>query len=174
MVREPDATMEPAPQDMQLMSKHRVFSFKPQLRLEGRGQNGKNETEQPDHSASLSDSITASTRIRFSVHTRIAYGPFNNRPCDARDDRDGTGLGSAAPAPSASHLAGDGFRRVGGSEGHRCRASRETLHAGSTCQRDRAPLAEVKDCHLSSSALHAQKFHGSRKTLLLHSFGIQA
>jgi hypothetical protein len=27
------------------------------------------ETEQPDHSASLGDSITSSTRIGFSVHT---------------------------------------------------------------------------------------------------------
>jgi hypothetical protein len=69
MVREPDATMQPAPQHNQLLSKHRVLSFKPQLRLEWRGQDGQNETEQPDHSASLGDSITASTRIRFSVHT---------------------------------------------------------------------------------------------------------
>jgi hypothetical protein len=69
MVREPDATMEPAPHDIQLMSKHRVLSFKPQLRLEWRGQDGQNETKQPDHSASLGDSITASTQIRFSVHT---------------------------------------------------------------------------------------------------------
>src|SRR5471032_850480 len=69
MVREPDATMQPTPQDDQLMSKHRVLSLKPQLRLEWRGQDGQNETEQPDHSASLSDSITSSTRIRFSVHT---------------------------------------------------------------------------------------------------------
>src|SRR5258707_15874180 len=29
MVREPDATMQPAPQDNQLMSKDRVLSFKP-------------------------------------------------------------------------------------------------------------------------------------------------
>jgi hypothetical protein len=29
MVREPDATMQPTPQDIQLMSKHRVLSFKP-------------------------------------------------------------------------------------------------------------------------------------------------
>jgi hypothetical protein len=50
------------------MSKHRVLSFKPQL-LEWRGQDGQNETKQPDHSASLGDSITSSTRIRFSVHT---------------------------------------------------------------------------------------------------------
>src|ERR1700738_3811717 len=69
MVREPDATMQPTPQDNQLMSKHRVLSFKPQLRLEWRGQDGQNETGQPDHSASLVDSITSSTRIRFSVHT---------------------------------------------------------------------------------------------------------
>jgi SAM-dependent methyltransferase len=34
-----------------------------------RGQDGQNETEQPDHSANLGDSITASTRVRFSVHT---------------------------------------------------------------------------------------------------------
>ena len=34
MVREPDATMQPAPQDNQLMSKRRVLSLKPQLRLE--------------------------------------------------------------------------------------------------------------------------------------------
>src|ERR1700730_12456252 len=65
MVRKPDATMQPAPQDHQLMSKHRVLSLKPQLRLERRGQDGQSETEQPDHSASLGDSITASTRIGF-------------------------------------------------------------------------------------------------------------
>src|SRR6266705_2977478 len=46
-----------------------VLSFKPQLRLEWRGQDGQSETEQPDHSASLGDSIKSSTRIRFSVHT---------------------------------------------------------------------------------------------------------
>src|SRR5205809_228394 len=51
------------------MSKHRVLGFKPQLRLERQGQDGQNETEQPNHSASLGDSITSSTRMRFSVHT---------------------------------------------------------------------------------------------------------
>jgi ribose 1,5-bisphosphokinase PhnN len=51
------------------MPRHRVLSFKPDLRLEWRGQDGQNETEQSDHSASLGDSITSSTRIRFSVHT---------------------------------------------------------------------------------------------------------
>jgi hypothetical protein len=68
-VRQPDAAVQPTLQDNQLMSKHGVLSFKPQLRLEWRGQNVQNETEQPDHSASLGDSITSSTRIRFSVHT---------------------------------------------------------------------------------------------------------
>src|SRR6266487_6550884 len=72
MVRQPDATMQPTPQDNQLMSKHRVLSFKPQLRLERRGQDGQNETEQPDHTASLGDSITSSTQIRFSVHTSLS------------------------------------------------------------------------------------------------------
>jgi hypothetical protein len=51
IVREPDATMQPTPQDIQLMSKHRVLSFKPQLRLEWQGQDGQHETKQPDHSA---------------------------------------------------------------------------------------------------------------------------
>jgi hypothetical protein len=60
MVREPDATMQPAPQDSQLMSKHRVLGFKPQLRLERRGQDGQSEAEQLDHPARLGDSITAS------------------------------------------------------------------------------------------------------------------
>src|SRR5271168_4548483 len=75
MVREPDATRQPTPQDNQLMSKHRVLSLKPQLRLERRGQDGQNETEQPDHSASLGDSITSSTQIRFSVHTGLTNSP---------------------------------------------------------------------------------------------------
>ena len=34
MVREPDATVQAAPQHIQLVSTHRVLSFKPQLRLE--------------------------------------------------------------------------------------------------------------------------------------------
>jgi hypothetical protein len=57
--------------------------LKPQLRLEWRGQDGQNETEQPDHSASLGDSITSSTRIRFSVHTSYQSStrptPLQNR-----------------------------------------------------------------------------------------------
>src|SRR6202171_3672271 len=40
----------------------------------GTHKDGQNETEQPDHSASLVDSITSSTRIRFSVHTAATRG----------------------------------------------------------------------------------------------------
>ena len=65
--------MQPTPQNNQLMSKHRVLSLKPQLRLEWRGQDGQSETEQPDHSASLGDSITSSTRMRFSAHTACKF-----------------------------------------------------------------------------------------------------
>jgi hypothetical protein len=72
MVREPDATLQPTPQDHQLLSKRRVLGFKPQPRLERRGQNRQHETEQPDHPASLGDSITSSTRTGFSVHTASA------------------------------------------------------------------------------------------------------
>src|ERR1700693_5931435 len=69
MVRQPNATMQLATQDIQLVSKHSVLSFKPQLRLEWRAQGGQDETEYPDHSSSLDDSVASSTRIRFSVHT---------------------------------------------------------------------------------------------------------
>ena len=81
MVREPNATMRLAPQDIQLVSKHRVLSLKPQLRLEWRGQNGQNETEQPDHSANLGDSITASTRkgFRYTQAEQFAPAPGENK-----------------------------------------------------------------------------------------------
>src|SRR5258708_30410818 len=82
IVREPDATRQPTLQDNQLMSKHRVLSFKPQLRLEWRGQDGQYETEQPDHSASLGDSITSSKPIRFSVHTRGQDGQNETKQPD--------------------------------------------------------------------------------------------
>src|SRR5258708_23157257 len=68
-VCELDTATHLAPQNNQLMPKHRVLSFKPDLRLEWRGQDGQNETEQSDHSASLGDFVTSSTRIEFSVHT---------------------------------------------------------------------------------------------------------
>ncbi|MGX9429601.1 MULTISPECIES: hypothetical protein [Bradyrhizobium] len=68
MVREPDATLQPPPQDHQLMSKRRVLSFKLQPRPERRGHDGQHEIEKPDHPATLAESVTSSTRTRFSVH----------------------------------------------------------------------------------------------------------
>jgi hypothetical protein len=88
MVRQADATMQPAPQDIQLMSKHRVLNLKPQLRLEWRSQDGQSETEQPDHSASLGDSIAPSTRIRFSVHTTASTERlYRNAVTDSQNGR---------------------------------------------------------------------------------------
>jgi hypothetical protein len=58
------------------MSKHRVLGFKPQLRLEWRGHDGQDETELPDHSASLGDSVASSTRIGFLVHTGYYLWPY--------------------------------------------------------------------------------------------------
>jgi hypothetical protein len=46
-VREPDATLEPAPQTSQLMPKYRVLSLKPHLRLDWRGQDGQDEHRSP-------------------------------------------------------------------------------------------------------------------------------
>jgi hypothetical protein len=95
MVREPDATLQPQPQHHQLMSKRRVLGFKPQRRLERRGQDGQHETEQPDHPASLGDSNTSPTRTRFSVHT-------TRRSSRARSARDW----KRAQALMASHIRG--------------------------------------------------------------------
>ena len=53
IVRKPDTALEPAPQNNQLMPKHRVLSLKPHLRLDWRGQDGQDEKQKPDHSASL-------------------------------------------------------------------------------------------------------------------------
>jgi hypothetical protein len=50
------------------MSERGIFGLKPDLRLEWRSQGGQYETQKPDHSASLGDSVTPSTRIGFSVH----------------------------------------------------------------------------------------------------------
>src|SRR5258708_3537673 len=74
-----DAPAQLAPQNDQLMSERGIFGLKPDLRLEWRGQGGQNETQKPDHSASLGDSITSSTRIAFSVHT-IAKPRFTRPP----------------------------------------------------------------------------------------------
>jgi hypothetical protein len=47
MVREPDVTMQPTPQDDQLMSKHRVLSFKPQLDLNGEARTARTKQSSP-------------------------------------------------------------------------------------------------------------------------------
>src|ERR1700674_5902307 len=70
MVREPDATMQPALQDDQLMPKHRVLSLEPHLRLERRGHSGQDETEKSDHSASLGNFIASSTRTHTAPPPR--------------------------------------------------------------------------------------------------------
>ena len=52
------------------MSQRRVLGFKPQLRLEWRGQDGQSEAEQPDHPASLGDSNAASHSNQvFGTHS---------------------------------------------------------------------------------------------------------
>src|SRR5216684_1083302 len=71
-----DAPTQLAPQNNQLMSERGIFGLKPDLRLERRGQDGENETEQPDHSTSLGDSITSSTRIKvFGTHRASSLTP---------------------------------------------------------------------------------------------------
>src|ERR1700746_3536831 len=87
--------MQPAPQDIQLMSKHRVLSIKPQLRLEWRDQDGQNEKEQPYHSASLGDSIAPSRRIGFSVHMSLPRSRLSR-------DRAPSLPGSASLSPVSS------------------------------------------------------------------------
>src|SRR5882672_3963387 len=103
MVREPNATMQPTPQDIQLMSKRRVLSFKPQLRLEWRGQDGQSETEQSDHSASLGDSITSSTRIKFSVHTAMSSRQRQGLVATISIERRNLGSHSEEPEPTSRH-----------------------------------------------------------------------
>jgi hypothetical protein len=77
LVRDPDTTTQRAPQDHQLMPKHRILGFKPQPRLERGGEDGQRETEKPDHPAGLGDFVTSSTRTRLSVRTADRC---NNKP----------------------------------------------------------------------------------------------
>src|ERR1035441_85309 len=72
VVRQPDPAPHLAPQNDQLTAERRILSFKPALRLEWYGQESKKYTQQPEHWVSIGDSITPSTQIRFSVHTRVA------------------------------------------------------------------------------------------------------
>src|SRR5258707_12313919 len=71
LVCEPNATTRPAPQDNQLMSKHRVLGFKPKLRPEWRGQDGQrkefskeheNATQSLEHDYGVSEPLVAGFR----------------------------------------------------------------------------------------------------------------
>src|SRR5260370_913953 len=79
-----DAPAQLAPQNDQLMSECGIFGLKPDLRLEWRSQGGQYETQKPDHSASLGDSVTPSTRIGFSVHTGGHHGRPHSDPVEHR------------------------------------------------------------------------------------------
>jgi hypothetical protein len=68
MVRQPDAAMQPALQDNQLMPKHCVLSLKPQLRLEWRGDDGQSETEQPFRQLRRFHHVINSDKV-FGTHT---------------------------------------------------------------------------------------------------------
>jgi hypothetical protein len=57
MVGKPDATMQPTPQDNQLMPENRILRLKPTSRLEWRGQRGQNKPNQRDHRAKLAESV---------------------------------------------------------------------------------------------------------------------
>src|ERR1700694_4066797 len=147
--------MQPTPQDNQLMSKHRVLSFKPQLRLKWRGQDGQNETEQPDHSASLVDSITSSARIRFSVHTasKTRFGAHHAFTANCSS----SGLRSRSRAlPSTWSNGGGRPARDGGPS---CITTHQTLPP-STCSLSR-PLASICSMPLSLSDSAAETSSGS-------------
>ena len=107
VIGEPSPAFQLTPQDEQLMSENRILRLQPALRLERRGQDGQNETEQPDHSASLGDSITSSTRIRFSVHTRVGSAP--NRA-----------FGGDAKCHIRTHLRRADDCREAGTDAHMC------------------------------------------------------
>ena len=68
-----NAALQLTPQDHQLMSERGILSLQPELRLEWRGQDRRDKTQEPDHSASLGDSITSATRMEFSVHTSVDF-----------------------------------------------------------------------------------------------------
>jgi transposase len=93
------------------MSERGILSLKPDFRLEWRGQDRHDETQEPDHSASLGDSGASSTRITFSVHTAYIFGAV----CPQR------GATAALVVPTANtevmslHLAEIGRRVVPGS-----------------------------------------------------------
>jgi len=78
--------MQSAPQDNQLMSKHRVLSLEPHLRLEWRGHGGQDETESPiirqfkaissriNSDRVFSYTQVAKTGLRSAYALRAAFG----------------------------------------------------------------------------------------------------
>jgi hypothetical protein len=62
-VREMSAALQLTPQDHQLMSERGILSLQPDLRLEWRGQDRQDKTQEPDHSASLAIQLPF---VRFS------------------------------------------------------------------------------------------------------------
>jgi hypothetical protein len=148
--------MQPAPQDNQLMSKHRVLSFKPQLRLEWRGQDGQSETEQPDHSASLGDSITSSTRTRFSVHTTVFSWVMGCLHDGRRETFSPATTRHSTPGPPLTltrlHPVGGGDRGHGcgssAASGMEARQGENPAKAG--FQRSRQPGPRRGDAHMEN------------------------
>jgi hypothetical protein len=70
VVRQPDPALHLTPQNDQLMSENRILCLKSALRLEWRSQDGQDEAEQCEHRLlTLSDSVSSSMRMRFSVQT---------------------------------------------------------------------------------------------------------
>ena len=65
VVREMSAALQLTPQDHQLMSERGILSLQPDLRLEWRGQDRQDKTQEPDQSASLGNSIRSATRMEF-------------------------------------------------------------------------------------------------------------
>jgi hypothetical protein len=56
------------------MPERSVLGFKSALRLERPGEQGQEEAYQRDHRLTLSDSVTRSMRMEFSVHTGVRFG----------------------------------------------------------------------------------------------------
>lgn len=79
VIPEPDPALHLTSQNDQLMSENRILRVKPAFRLEWQGQNRKDEKQQPDHPASLPDSVTSPTQIRFSVHTDVSTNFWSGR-----------------------------------------------------------------------------------------------
>jgi hypothetical protein len=110
MIREPGATMQPTPQNNQLMSKHRVLSLKPQLRLEWRGQDGQNETEQPD--------VRQLRRFHYVINSDKVFGTHRSdysRLESRRGHRTRSGAASCIPRPNRNPPRGISLKFCGSS-----------------------------------------------------------